>query len=111
LNGHYVGSVRPDITKNMIKKNLDFVKSVGESMANEYSINWESWTEEETKRIEKEANISMKFYEKLFREFNIDNEEHTVEMFEDILENLVSGYVLLSIINRKKAVDELLSSV
>jgi len=53
----------------------------------------------------------MKFYEKLFREFNIDNEEHTVEMFEDILENLVSGYVLLSIINRKKAVDELLSSV
>jgi hypothetical protein len=34
-----------------------------------------------------------------------------MEMFEDVLENLVSGYTLLSILNRKKAVDELLSSV
>ena len=47
----------------------------------------------------------------MFNEFDIDNAEHTMEMFEDVLENLVSGYTLLSILNRKKAVDELLASV
>lgn len=90
---------------------LAFVKSIGEGIAQEYSINWESWTEKETNKILKDTQFSIKFYEKMFNEFDIDNAEHTMEMFEDVLENLVSGYTLLSILNRKKAVDELLASV
>ena len=90
---------------------LAFVKSIGEGIAQGYSINWESWTEKETNKILKDTQFSIKFYEKMFNEFDIDNAEHTMEMFEDVLENLVSGYTLLSILNRKKAVDELLASV
>ena len=86
---------------------LAFVKSIGEGIAQGYSINWESWTEKETNRILKDTQFSIKFYEKMFNEFDIDNAEHTMEMFEDV----VSGYTLLSILNRKKAVDELLASV
>lgn len=92
-------------------KNLEFLKSIGDSIADDYSINWELWTDEETTRIEKQTEISLKLYEKMFNEFNPDNEKHTVEMFEDILENLISGYVLQTIISRKKAVDDLLSAV
>jgi ribosomal protein S17E len=90
---------------------LDFLKSIGESVAEEYFIDWDKWTDEETEKLEELTTISMKFYEKLFFEFDPDKDEHNIEMFEEILENLISGYTLQTIIARKKAVEELISTV
>lgn len=84
---------------------------MGESIADEYRIDWDKWDESETESLEKMVTISLKFYEKLFSEFNPDKEEHTIEIFEEILENLISGYTLQTIIDRKKAVEELISTV
>jgi hypothetical protein len=89
--------------------NLSLLKIMGESVAKDYSINWENWTEEETAKTEKTTKLSLLFYERLFNHFDVDNEEHTIEIFNHILENLVSGYALQSIIKRKRAVERLLS--
>lgn len=91
--------------------NLSLLKTVGQSMAYDYSINWENWTEEETSLSEKKNNVNKLYYEKLFNNYDIGNEEHTLELFEDILENLVSVYMIETLLERKKAVDNLLSSV
>jgi len=91
--------------------NLSLLKTVGQSMANDYSINWENWTEEETSLTEKTNKVNTLYYEKLFNSFDLGNEKHTLELFEDILENLVSVYMIETLLERKKAVDTLLSSV
>lgn len=95
----------------MHTKNLQLLKLMAESTANTYVIEWDKWSDEETAKIEKTNVILLKYYEKLFNEFNIDDEKHTDEIFEDILENLISGYVVASIINRKKSIEKLISSI
>lgn len=61
--------------------------------------------------LKKKNNVNKLYYEKLFNNYDIGNEEHTLELFEDILENLVSVYMIETLLERKKAVDNLLSSV
>ena len=110
MNVSFVGS-DIHIIIDMYPKSLEYLKSIGESISEEYTINWELWTDQETKNIEKRTEISLRYYEKLFNEFNIHSEKHTIQMFEDILENLISGYVIQAIIAKKKAVEDLLSAI
>lgn len=80
-------------------------------MSRRYSINWDLWTDQETAQIEKELSVSLLFYEKQFNDFDSNNETHTLELFEDIVENLISAYLLQSIINRVHTIDELLAKI
>jgi hypothetical protein len=100
-----------------MSENLNLVKKMGETMANSYSINWELWTPEETKNVENKVNTSLNFYESLFlflEEFqNQENEtdDYYKMIFEETIENLISSYLLKTIIERKQAVEDLVSNI
>lgn len=98
---------------------LEFVKLLGERMAEEYEINWENWNEKETTRLTTELSRALPVYEQMFTDFkndiydedeDVDNEENAARL-ADILENLVSGYIIQHLLDRKKKVEDLISSI
>lgn len=93
---------------------LNFLQRIAERLSQEYSINWDSWEEDEGDIMSAEVEDVIKLYEEKFHEFVSEAEELSEEEFEefnDILEELLSGYTLRAIFNRKKAIEELLVNV
>lgn len=93
---------------------LNFLQKIGERLSQEYSINWDSWEEDEGEIMSAEVEDVIELYEAKFCELVAGNEELNSEQFEEvneILEELLSGYTLRAIFNRKKAIEELLVNV
>lgn len=93
---------------------LNFLQKIGERLSEEYSINWDSWEEDEGDIMSAEVDDVIKLYEGKFHEFVSEAEDLTEDEFEEfneILEELLSGYTLRAIFNRKKAIEDLLVSV
>lgn len=98
---------------------LEFVRKLGERLSDEYEINWEHWTDKDATRLTTELSRALPVYEQMFMDFkqgldddhdDVDTEEN-VERLADILENLVSGYVIQHLLDRKQKVEDLISSI
>ena len=96
-----------------------FVRARFRSVSDKYEINWEHWSEKETIRLTTELSRALPIYEQMFTDFkndiydegeDVDTEENA-ERLADILENLVSGYIIQSLLHRKREVEDLLSSI
>jgi len=89
-------------------KNPAFLKMIAETIASEYEINW---NDEETVRMQKEITDGLEFYMSKFH-FLLDQDDELNEEAEDALmdalDNILSGYILQTLVNRKNAIDELL---
>jgi hypothetical protein len=92
-------------------KNPAFLKMIAETIASEYEINWDEWNDEETVRMQKEITDGLEFYMSKFH-FLLDQDDELNEEAEDALmdalDNILSGYILQTLVNRKNAIDELL---
>lgn len=91
---------------------LNFLQKIGDRLSEEYSINWESWEPGESERMEKEVQETIEHYEQEF-EYCMSQEvdEDSFDYINEILEELLSGYTLRAVLNRKKAIEELLVTV
>lgn len=93
---------------------LNFLQRIGERLSEEYSINWDSWEEDEGEETYQEVEQTIKVYENKFFEIVNGQEDISDEQFDEfneILEELLSGYTLRAIFHRKKAIEELLVNV
>jgi len=95
-------------------KPLVFLKMIAETIATEYEIDWDDWDDEDTTQMQEEITDGMEFYMSKFHflmdqdaELNADEEDEIAEA----LDNILSGYILQVLVNRKKAIDELLLTV
>ena len=89
----------------------DDMSMIAETIASEYEINWDEWNDEETVRMQKEITDGLEFYMSKFH-FLLDQDDELNEEAEDALmdalDNILSGYILQTLVNRKNAIDELL---
>ena len=101
---------------------LELLKKLAELRSDSYEINWEEWQnfESEIKDIEKYIDSGIEEYENLFLEYSemvkddvydeeIDAEQFT--RFEEIIDELIKGYIYKSLYNKKKAIEEFISSI
>lgn len=92
-------------------KPLVFLKMIAETIATEYEIDWD---DDDITQMQEEITDGMEFYMSKFHflmdqdaELNADEEDEKAEA----LDNILSGYILQVLVNRKKAIDELLLTV
>jgi hypothetical protein len=93
---------------------LVFLKSIAETLACEYEINWDTWDNEETLLMQERIDSGLEYYESKFHFLMDQDNELTDEEFQELeetLDNLLSGYTMMVLMNKKKAIDELLLTV
>jgi len=101
---------------------LDLLKKLAELRSDSYEINWEEWQnfESQIKDIEKYIDSGIEEYENLFLEYSemvkddVYDEEIDAEKFsrfEEIIDELIKGYIYKSLYNKKKAIEEFISSI
>lgn len=87
---------------------LDIIKKLGEDVSAEYEINWEDWGPELTSKLEKELNEILPTYEKYFLAHPED--DNTLQL-QHVVDDLIHGYALRHLINRKRYIEEVLSTI
>ena len=108
---------------------LELLRKLGEIKADSYEINWDEWQlfESEANNIEKLIDSGIAEYEELFLEYSekINNEEYDIldedseidydseefRRFEEIIDQLVKGYIYRSMCKKKKAIEDFISSI
>ena len=101
---------------------LELLKKLAELRSDSYEINWEEWQnfESDIKDIEKYIDSGIEEYENLFLEYSemvkddVYDEEIDAEKFnrfEEIIDELIKGYIYKSLYNKKKAIEEFISSI
>ena len=92
-----------------MRKNIkQILQKIGEDIADGYEINWEYWDEKRSKKVEKEIEESINFYEEMMENISdIDNIEEDQNMLVD---NLLSAYTIKSLLQRKKMIEEVINS-
>ena len=98
---------------------LDLLKKLAELRSDSYEINWEEWEQyEDMMDIEATVDRGIHEYEDKFNSISSDldpyspeMDEDTQEKLEEIIDTLLSSYVVKTMFAKKRAIEELISSV
>lgn len=88
-------------------KKLALLRKIAERVSLEYEINWDEWDEENEKEIKQDVESSIEQFEKLFFELE-ETEEADEDMYQYVMECLVSGYTIAAIMERKRKIEEII---
>lgn len=103
------------------KQTLELLRKLGELRADSYEINWEQWEEENSDieaLVQDVENGILEYENKLIQASNelemlseYDDENEKIQEAEELIDVLMQGYVLQTLFRRKKAIEEMISSI
>lgn len=88
-------------------KKLDLLRKIAERISFEYEINWDEWETQDHDEMFKEVTTALKEFESLLDEME-NTEDVDVEVYEYVMESLISGYTIMALLERKKKIDEVI---
>lgn len=102
---------------------LQLLKKLAELKAESYEINWEEWEENlDSEQLETMVNAGVEESEKYFMNMKLDqpsddhdydnglNEQKT-QALELLIDDLITGYIYQTMLRKKKAIEEFISSI
>lgn len=102
---------------------LELLKKLAELKAESYEINWEEWEENlDADQLEEMVNAGVEESEKYFLNMELNepsddydydnglNEENT-KALEMLIDDLITGYIYQTMLRKKKAIEEFISSI
>ena len=101
------------------KPTLELLRKLAELRSDSYEINWEEWEQyEDMMDIEASVEHGIEDYEKKFyaiademEPYGEEQNEEKVSELEEIIDTLISSYVVKTMFAKKRAIEELISSV
>ena len=102
---------------------LELLKKLAELKAESYEINWEEWEENmDGDQLEQMVNAGVEESEQHFLNMEIDEpadvynddngmNEETTKALEMLIDDLITGYIYQTMLRKKKAIEEFISSI
>lgn len=99
---------------------LQLLRTMAELKADSYEINWEEWEQnQDSEKLESLVEEGVATYEqhllnmKMLHEPPDENglDEEQVEKLEMLIDELIDGYIYQFMLQKKKAIEELISSI
>jgi len=97
---------------------LQLLKKLAEMKAENYEINWEEWEDNlDSEELESMVNAGVEEHEEHFMNLSSDkygeNElsEDMAEELEQLIDDLIAGYIYQNMLQKKKAIEEFISSI
>lgn len=100
------------------KQTLELLKKLGELRSENYEINWDDWDSYYSGEYETMVNKGIEDYEAKFVEMadeidayddNVD--EARAKELEDVIDILLQGYVFQHIFEKKRKIEDFISSI
>lgn len=101
------------------KTTLEMLRKLAELRSESYEINWEEWEQyEDMMDIEATVDNGIEDYEKKFYAmademdpYGGEMDEEQVSELEEIIDTLISSYVVKTMFAKKRAIEEFISSI
>ena len=98
---------------------LELLKKLGELRSESYEINWDEWDHfYDEAEVEEMINLGIQEYEEKFVEmadsmsyYEEEIDEDTARDLENIIDVLVQGYIYQHLMQRKRKIEEFISSI
>lgn len=102
---------------------LELLKKLAELKAESYEINWEEWEDNmDGDQLEQMVNAGVEESEQHFLNMEIDDpadvynddngmNEETTKALEMLIDDLITGYIYQTMLRKKKAIEEFISSI
>lgn len=98
---------------------LELLRKLGELRSESYEINWDEWGHfNDEAEVEEMINLGIQEYEEKFAEmadsidyYEDEINEDAVKDLENIIDVLVQGYVYQHLMQRKRKIEEFISSI
>jgi len=102
---------------------LELLKKLAELKAESYEINWEEWEDNmDGDQLEQMVNAGVEESEQHFLNMEIDEpadvynddngmSEETTKALEMLIDDLITGYIYQTMLRKKKAIEEFISSI
>jgi hypothetical protein len=82
-------------------------RKIAEKISRNHSIDWENWDDEETDSLENDAITNICFFEELLDDYD---EELTIDEYNYIVSRIMEGYILISVLERKRTIEKLIKT-
>lgn len=101
------------------KPTLELLRKLAEIRSESYEINWEEWEQyEDMMDIEASVENGIEDYEKKFyaiademEPYGEEQDEEKVLELEEVIDTLISSYLVKAMFAKKRAIEELISSI
>ena len=98
---------------------LELLRKLGELRSESYEINWDEWDHfYDEDEVEEMINLGIKEYEEKFTEmadsldyYEDEIDETQAKNLEDVIDVLVQGYIYQHLMQRKRKIEEFISSI
>lgn len=98
---------------------LELLRKLGELRSESYEINWDEWDHfSDEDEMEELINLGIKEYEEKFTEMASSLDYHEEEIdesqqkdLETIIDGLIQGYIYQHLMQRKRKIEEFISSI
>jgi len=94
---------------------LQLLKKLAELKAENYEINWEEWEENlDSDQLETMVNAGVEESEKYFMNMELNQpslDEEKTQALELLIDDLITGYIYQTMLRKKKAIEEFISSI
>jgi hypothetical protein len=102
---------------------LQLLKKLAELKAESYEINWEEWEENlDSEQLETMVNAGVEESEKYFMNMKLDQpsddydydnglDEKKTQELELLIDDLITGYIYQTLLQKKKTIEEFISSI
>jgi hypothetical protein len=98
---------------------LELLRKLGELRSDSYEIDWDKWEDmDDTDLLIESVNQGITDYESKFTElansidfYKEEVNENQVHELEEIIDALIQGYLIQTLIGKKKAIEDFISTV
>lgn len=87
---------------------LKLIKKIAERVSEDYSIEWEQWSEEECEQLERTHGNIVSAFEELLEEDPDILDGEGAEFAEHFMDSMLNSYIITSILQRKRHIEEVI---
>lgn len=98
------------------EQTLELLRKLGELRSENYEIDWDEWEHFDNDTMEYMVSSGVEEYETKFSEIadkisELDvYEENTAKELEEVIDGLIMGYVYQTLLRKKKAIEDFIST-